>query len=109
MALLIVESPAKAKTIGKYLSKEFKVAASFGHVRDLPAKNGSVDPDNDFAIKYETIEKAEKYIKELVKAASKASDIYLATDPDREGEAMAWHVIETLKEKKAISNENNIY
>ncbi|MDD9331658.1 MAG: type I DNA topoisomerase [Wolbachia sp.] len=109
MALLIVESPAKAKTIGKYLNNEFKVAASFGHVRDLPAKNGSVDPDNDFAIKYELIEKAEKYIKELVKAASKTSDIYLATDPDREGEAIAWHVVEALKEKKAISNDSNIY
>lgn len=109
MALLIVESPAKAKTIGKYLSKEFKVAASFGHVRDLPAKNGSVDPDNDFAIKYEIIEKAEKYVKELVKAANKTSDIYLATDPDREGEAIAWHVIEALKERKAINNKNNIY
>nr|CAH7715153.1 unnamed protein product [Callosobruchus chinensis] len=109
MALLIVESPAKAKTIGKYLSKEFKVAASFGHVRDLPAKNGSVDPDNDFAMKYEIIEKAEKYVKELVKEASKTSDIYLATDPDREGEAIAWNVIEALKERKAINDESNIH
>ncbi|APR98128.1 type I DNA topoisomerase [Wolbachia endosymbiont of Folsomia candida] len=109
MALLIVESPAKAKTIGKYLGKEFKVAASFGHVRDLPAKNGSVDPNNGFAIKYEIIEKAEKYLGQLVKEASKTADIYLATDPDREGEAIAWHVVEALKERKAISNENNIY
>ncbi|WP_395463046.1 type I DNA topoisomerase [Wolbachia endosymbiont of Cantharis cryptica] len=109
MALLIVESPAKAKTIGKYLGKEFKVAASFGHVRDLPVKNGSVDPDNDFTIKYEIIEKAEKYVKELVKEASKTSDIYLATDPDREGEAIAWNVIEALKEKKAINDKNKIY
>ena len=109
MALLIVESPAKAKTIGKYLGKEFKVAASFGHVRDLPAKNGSVDPDNNFAIKYEIIEKAEKYVQELAKGASKTSDIYLATDPDREGEAIAWHVVEALKERKAISKESNIY
>ncbi len=102
MALLIVESPAKAKTIGKYLGKEFKVAASFGHIRDLPVKNGSVDPDNDFAIKYEIIKKAEKYVKELVKEASKTLDIYLATDPDREGEAIAWNVVEALKERKAI-------
>ncbi|WP_341808450.1 type I DNA topoisomerase [Wolbachia endosymbiont (group E) of Neria commutata] len=109
MALLIVESPAKAKTIGKYLGKEFKVAASFGHVRDLPAKNGSVDTNNDFAIKYEIIEKAEKYVEQLVKAASKTADIYLATDPDREGEAIAWHVVEALKERKAISNKNNVY
>lgn len=109
MALLIVESPAKAKTIGKYLDRKFKVAASFGHVRDLPAKNGSVDPNNDFAMKYMIIERAEKYIKELVKAANKESDIYLATDPDREGEAIAWHVVETLKEKKAINNRSNIY
>ncbi|AAW70629.1 type I DNA topoisomerase [Wolbachia endosymbiont of Brugia malayi] len=109
MALLIVESPAKARTISKYLSKEFKVAASFGHVRDLPVKNGSVDPDNDFAIKYEIIEKAEKYVKELVKEASQTSDIYLATDPDREGEAIAWNVIEALKERKAINDKSNIY
>jgi DNA topoisomerase-1 len=109
MALLIVESPAKAKTIGKYLNNEFKVAASFGHVRDLPAKNGSVDPNDDFAMKYAIIEKAEKYVKELVKAANKTSDIYLATDPDREGEAIAWHVVEALKEKKVISDKNNIY
>ncbi|OEY86448.1 DNA topoisomerase I [Wolbachia pipientis] len=109
MALLVVESPAKAKTINKYLDNKFKVVASFGHVRDLPAKNGSVDPNNDFAIKYVVIEKAEKYIKELVKAANKESDIYLATDPDREGEAIAWHVVEILKEKKIINNESNIY
>ncbi|MCV3769678.1 MAG: toprim domain-containing protein, partial [Wolbachia pipientis] len=78
MALLIVESPTKAKTIGKFLNKKFKVAASFGHIRDLPVKKGSVDPDNNFAIKYEIIEKAEKYVKKLAKEASKTSDIYLA-------------------------------
>ncbi|NUY39299.1 type I DNA topoisomerase [Wolbachia endosymbiont of Litomosoides brasiliensis] len=109
MALLIVESPAKAKTVSKYLSKEFKVVASFGHVRDLPVRDGSVDPDNNFAIKYEIVEKAEKYVKELVKEASQTSDIYLATDPDREGEAIAWNVIEVLKEKKAINDKSNIY
>ena len=109
MALLIVESPAKAKTIGKYLGNKFKVVASFGHVRDLPAKSGSVEPDNDFSMKYIAIAKAEKHIKELVKASSKERDIYLATDPDREGEAIAWHVVETLKEKKVINNKSNIY
>ncbi len=109
MSVLIVESPAKAKTISKYLDNKFKVAASFGHVRDLPAKSGSVDPDNDFAIKYEIIDKAEKHIKELVKAVSKTSEIYLATDPDREGEAIAWHVIEALREKKAITNKVQIH
>ncbi|MGL9732839.1 MAG: type I DNA topoisomerase [Wolbachia sp.] len=109
MALLIVESPAKAKTISKYLSKKFKVAASFGHVRDLPVKNGSVDPDNDFAIKYEIIKKAEKYVKKLAKEASKTSDIYLATDPDREGEAIAWNLVEALKERKAINDKSHIY
>ncbi|QKX01519.1 type I DNA topoisomerase [Wolbachia endosymbiont of Cruorifilaria tuberocauda] len=109
MALLIVESPAKAKTIGKYLSKEFEVAASFGHVRDLPVKNGSVDPDNNFTIKYEIIKKAEKHVKELVKKASKTSDIYLVTDPDREGEAIAWNVVEVLKERKAINDKSNIH
>lgn len=109
MALLIVESPAKAKTISKYLSNKFQVAASFGHVRDLQAKSGSVDPNNDFAMKYTIVDKSEKYVRDLVKVASKESDIYLATDPDREGEAIAWHVVETLKEKKAIGNNNNIY
>lgn len=109
MSVLIVESPAKAKTISKYLDNKFRVVASFGHVRDLPAKNGSVDPNNDFAIKYEIIDKAEKYIKELVKAAAKTSEIYLATDPDREGEAIAWHVIEVLKEKKAITSKVQIH
>ncbi|GHM58959.1 MAG: DNA topoisomerase 1 [Candidatus Mesenet longicola] len=109
MSILVVESPAKAKTISKYLDNKFRVVASFGHVRDLPAKNGSVDPNSDFAVKYEIIDKAEKYIKELVKAAAKTSAIYLATDPDREGEAIAWHVIEVLKEKKAITDKVQIY
>ncbi|WP_333023590.1 type I DNA topoisomerase [Wolbachia endosymbiont of Pentidionis agamae] len=109
MNLLVVESHAKAKTISKYLGNQFRVVSSFGHVRDLPAKKGSVDPDNNFAMKYQVIEKAEKYIQELVKAANKASDIYLATDPDREGEAIAWHVVEVLKEKKVIKSKSNIY
>lgn len=109
MSVLIVESPAKAKTISKYLDSKFRVVASFGHVRDLPAKNGSVDPNNNFAIKYEILDKAEKYIKDLIKAAAKTSAIYLATDPDREGEAIAWHVVEVLKEKKAITDKVQIY
>lgn len=100
--LLIVESPAKAKTIGKYLGSDFKVLASFGHVRDLPSKNGSVDPSNDFAMSYEISAKASKNVKEIVDAAKQCNKLILAPDPDREGESIAWHVLEVLKQKKAI-------
>jgi DNA topoisomerase-1 len=102
MKLVIVESPAKAQTINKYLGKDFKVLASFGHVRDLPSKDGSVRPDEDFAMDYEISAKSTKHIKDIVDAAKTCDTIYLATDPDREGEAISWHVIEVLIAKKAI-------
>jgi len=97
--LLIVESPAKAKTINKYLGKDFTVLASYGHVRDLVPKEGAVDPERDFAMRYELIEKNEKHVEALAKAAKSAEAIYLATDPDREGEAISWHISEILKER----------
>ncbi|MBT8063532.1 MAG: type I DNA topoisomerase [Gammaproteobacteria bacterium] len=97
--LLIVESPAKAATINKYLGSEFKVLASYGHVRDLPSRDGAVDPDNDFAMTYELNEGSEKHVRAIVKAARKAEAVYLATDLDREGEAISWHVYEILREE----------
>jgi DNA topoisomerase-1 len=97
--LLIVESPAKAKTINKYLGKDFQVLASYGHVRDLKPKEGAVDPEHDFAMKYEVIERNEKHVDAIAKAAKLADDIYLATDLDREGEAISWHISEILKER----------
>ncbi|HET6805790.1 MAG TPA: DNA topoisomerase I [Frateuria sp.] len=97
--LLIVESPAKAKTINKYLGKDFQVLASYGHVRDLKPKEGAVDPDNGFAMKYEVIERNEKHVDAIAKAAKAADDIYLATDLDREGEAISWHISEILKDR----------
>ncbi len=106
MKLVIVESPAKAKTINKYLGDEYKVIASFGHVRDLPSKNGSVLPEEDFAIKYEISEKSAKYVNEIVSLAKKASEIYLATDPDREGESISWHVMELLKSEKVVKDDD---
>ena len=89
-SLVIVESPAKAKTIKKYLGKDFEVLASYGHVRDLLPKEGAVDPANDFAMKYQLIEKNQKHVDAIVKALKKADSLYLATDPDREGEAISW-------------------
>ncbi|WP_426661968.1 DNA topoisomerase I [Rhodanobacter aciditrophus] len=97
--LLIVESPAKAKTINKYLGKDFQVLASYGHVRDLKPKEGAVDPDHGFAMKYEVIERNEKHVDAIAKAARAADDIYLATDLDREGEAISWHISEILKDR----------
>ena len=103
--LLIVESPAKAKTINKYLGKDFTVLASYGHVRDLVPKEGAVDPDNNFAMRYDLIEKNEKHVDAIVKAAKGADDIFLATDPDREGEAISWHIAEILKERGLVKDK----
>ena len=103
--LVIVESPAKAKTIEKYLGKDFKVHASYGHVRDLVPKEGAVDPDHDFFMKYEIIEKNLKHVQTIANAAQKADAIYLATDPDREGEAISWHLYELLKERNLLENK----
>ncbi|RZV36739.1 MAG: DNA topoisomerase I [Chromatiales bacterium] len=103
--LVIVESPAKAKTISKYLGKDFDVLASYGHVRDLVPKEGAVDPDNQFAMKYQVIERNEKHVKAIIKALKKADALYLATDPDREGEAISWHLIELLKERNALDSK----
>ena len=103
--LVIVESPAKAKTIEKYLGKEFHVLASFGHVRDLVPKDGAVDPEHDFAMKYELIERNQKHVQAIAKAAKKADALYLATDPDREGEAISWHLLEILKGKKVLNGK----
>lgn len=103
--LVIVESPAKAKTIKKYLGKDFEVLASYGHVRDLIPKDGAVDPTNGFAMKYQAIERNEKHVKAIQTALKNADNLYLATDPDREGEAIAWHLLELLKERGAIKNK----
>jgi DNA topoisomerase-1 len=106
--LLIVESPAKAKTIGKYLGKDYEVVASFGHVRDLPSKTGSVEPDNDFALHYKISDKAAKYVKAIIDKAKNCDKLILAPDPDREGESIAWHVYEVLKQKKAINSKTKV-
>lgn len=103
--LVIVESPAKAKTIEKYLGKDFQVFASYGHVRDLVPKEGAVDPDNDFAMKYEIIEKNERHVQSIAKAAQKADALFLATDPDREGEAISWHIYEILKTRNLLKDK----
>jgi|TARA_B110001452_G_scaffold236873_1_gene216400 DNA topoisomerase-1 len=105
MNLVIVESPAKAKTINKYLGKDYLVLASYGHIRDLPSKNGSVDPENKFQMEWEVDSFSKKYLKEITSAAADSKKIILATDPDREGEAIAWHVKEVLKSKKLLKGK----
>ncbi len=105
MNLVIVESPAKAKTINKYLGDNYTVLASYGHIRDLPSKNGSVDPDQNFKMEWEVDSFSKKYLKEITDAAKDSSKIILATDPDREGEAIAWHVKEYLDEKKLLKDK----
>lgn len=102
MNVVIVESPAKAKTINKYLGKDFKVLASYGHVRDLPSKDGSVNPDEDFAMTWESDPRAKKTMSEITAAVKGADKLILATDPDREGEAISWHVLDALKNRKAL-------
>ena len=104
MKLVIVESPAKAKTINKYLGSDFKVLASYGHVRDLPAKDGSVRPDEDFDMSWEIDGKAAKRLSEIAEAAKGAERLILATDPDREGEAISWHVLEILNKKRGLKD-----
>lgn len=103
--LVIVESPAKAKTIKKYLGKDFEVLASYGHVRDLVPKDGAVDTANGFEMKYQIIEKNERHVRAITAALKLADNLYLATDPDREGEAIAWHLTELLREKGALKNK----
>ncbi|MBY0406262.1 MAG: DNA topoisomerase I, partial [Rickettsiales bacterium] len=106
---VVVESPSKAKTINKYLGKDYEVYASFGHVRDLPAKDGSVRPDDDFAITYETDADSKKHLAQIIRSVKSAEALYLCTDPDREGEAISWHILEALKESRAISKGLQIY
>jgi DNA topoisomerase-1 len=103
--LVIVESPAKAKTIKKYLGKDFNVLASYGHVRDLLPKEGAVDPAHDFDMTYQLIEKNEKHVEAIAKELKKAENLYLATDPDREGEAISWHLYEILKERNLLKDK----
>ena len=103
--LVIVESPAKSKTIKKYLGKDFDVMASYGHVRDLVPKEGAVDPEHDFAMKYQLIERNARHVDSIVKAMKKSDALYLATDPDREGEAISWHLCELLKQRKALDDK----
>jgi DNA topoisomerase-1 len=105
MDLVIVESPAKAKTINKYLGSNFEVLASYGHVRDLPPKDGSVDPEQDFNMLWEVDSKSQKRLSDIVRAVKGADRLILATDPDREGEAISWHVLEFLREKKALKGQ----
>ena len=103
--LLIVESPAKAKTINKYLGKDYQVLASYGHVRDLVPKEGAVDPERGFAMNYEVIDRNEKHVDAIARAAKTAEAIYLATDLDREGEAISWHISEILKQRGLLAGK----
>src|SRR3954465_13531517 len=105
MKLVVVESPAKAKTIEKYLGSGYRVLASYGHVRDLPPKDGSVDPDAGFAMQWETYADKARQLKAITDEAKKADALILATDPDREGEAISWHVQEVLRKRKALPND----
>jgi DNA topoisomerase I len=104
MKVVVVESPAKAKTINRYLGSDYNVVASYGHVRDLPAKDGSVLPDADFAMSWEVDGKSEKHMKEIIQAVRNADRLFLATDPDREGEAISWHVHEVLNSRRALKH-----
>ncbi|HMA49887.1 MAG TPA: DNA topoisomerase, partial [Magnetospirillaceae bacterium] len=102
MKVVVVESPAKAKTINKYLGSDYTVLASYGHIRDLPAKDGSVRPDDDFSMDWATDPKSDKHIKDIAAAMKGADALILATDPDREGEAISWHVRKVLEDKKVL-------
>ena len=103
--MVVVESPAKCKTIQKYLGKDYTVLASYGHVRDLPPKKGSVDPDHDFAMTYQPIERNMRHIDAIAKALKQADTLLLATDPDREGEAISWHVQELMASRNLLKDK----
>ena len=104
--LVIVESPAKARTIKKYLGRQFEVLASYGHVRDLVPKEGAVDPDKGYAMKYQVLEKNERHVAAISRALDKSRALYLATDPDREGEAIAWHLKEILDSRGNLDGKD---
>ncbi len=106
MNLVVVESPAKSRTLKKFLGEDYDILASYGHIRDLIPKKGAVDPDNDFEMKYEALKNSGKQIGQIVTSLKKADNLYLATDPDREGEAISWHLCELLKEKKLLGKKN---
>ncbi|MBT8414776.1 MAG: DNA topoisomerase I, partial [Boseongicola sp.] len=108
MPVVVVESPAKAKTINKYLGSDYTVLASYGHVRDLPPKDGSVDPDNEFSMKWEVASDSKKHIKAIVDALKDDPELILATDPDREGEAISWHLEEALRAKKVLKKDTPV-
>src|SRR5438270_7691332 len=103
--VVVVESPAKAKTINRYLGGGYTVLASYGHIRDLPPKDGSVRPDQDFAMDWEVDAASQKHLKEIISALKGADGLILATDPDREGEAISWHVLDELQRQKAITSQ----
>src|SRR6218665_2340543 len=105
MQVVVVESPGKVKSINKYLGPGYKVMASYGHIRDLPSKDGSVKPDEDFAMSWDVDAKSAKRVKEIAKAVKDADGLILATDPDREGEAISWHVLEVLKQKRVLKDK----
>ncbi|MEO0721946.1 MAG: type I DNA topoisomerase, partial [Pseudomonadota bacterium] len=108
MKVVVVESPAKAKTINKYLGDDYKVLASYGHIRDLPSKDGSVDPDNDFEMVWEADSKSQGRIREIADAVKGSEKLILATDPDREGEAISWHLLEALKKRRALKKDVDV-
>eukprot|EP00581_Thalassiosira_minuscula_P020653 CAMPEP_0184443198 /NCGR_PEP_ID=MMETSP0738-20130409/756982_1 /TAXON_ID=385413 /ORGANISM="Thalassiosira miniscula, Strain CCMP1093" /LENGTH=215 /DNA_ID=CAMNT_0026811163 /DNA_START=665 /DNA_END=1308 /DNA_ORIENTATION=- len=108
MPVVVVESPAKAKTINKYLGSDYTVLASYGHIRDLPAKNGSVDPDEDFAMTWEIGNSSRPHVKAIADALKNDNELILATDPDREGEAISWHLEEALRKRRAIKKDTNV-
>lgn len=108
MKVVVVESPAKAKTINKYLGSDYKVLASYGHIRDLPSKDGSVDPDNDFEMIWQADSKSQARIREIAEAVKSGSKLILATDPDREGEAISWHLLDALKKRRALKKDTPV-
>jgi DNA topoisomerase-1 len=108
MPVVVVESPAKAKTINKYLGSEYTVLASYGHVRDLPPKDGSVNPNDNFAMTWEVGNDSKKHVKAIADALKDDNALILATDPDREGEAISWHLEETLRKRRAIKKDTEV-